>query len=182
MTPQEAIQSLKSGSDYIYRKYFGVVAEYVIKNSGNYEDAEDLFDEAILALLEKKTLPENITFNTLFTSIWHNLWLKELRRRKTAKKVQVEVYVTDYDEQICSLILDECINELHNRYRTVIEGYINGVKYKDMAIKYPQQAKCKALKRMIRTARMCEQRINEKLMYNRFFDAETSSCACAEKL
>lgn len=42
-----------SSFELLYRFYFSSIAAYVKENNGNNEDAEDVFQEAIMVLLQK---------------------------------------------------------------------------------------------------------------------------------
>ncbi len=69
----------------IYKKVFPIILDYVSCNNGSYQDAEDVFQEAMLILLEKtrsKSLILTCRFTTYFWGICKKVWLKELRNRK----------------------------------------------------------------------------------------------------
>ena len=68
-----------------YAQYFHRISKYVRDNSGNEEDARDLFQEAIMVLFEKFRDPAftlSSQVYTYFFSISRNLWLKKLRNIK----------------------------------------------------------------------------------------------------
>lgn len=60
-----------------------MVAKLIISNSGNIDDAKDVFQEAILVFI-KKLKDEEFTLNsklrTYLYAICRNLWLKKLQR------------------------------------------------------------------------------------------------------
>ena len=63
---------------------FPMVKKWVQKNKGTLEDAEDIFNDAILIMHEKiknNTLTINCKFSTYFMSICMHLWHKVLRKR-----------------------------------------------------------------------------------------------------
>jgi RNA polymerase sigma factor (sigma-70 family) len=69
----------------LYKFYFPSVAAYVKQNMGNIEDAEDIFQEAILVLLQKVRHPDFILTSALKTYLYaiaKNLWLKRLGKNK----------------------------------------------------------------------------------------------------
>src|SRR4030042_1644704 len=69
----------------IYRKVFPMIRKFILKNKGSVQDAEDIFQEALLIIYRNVQRDEfNLTckFSTFVYKICKNLWNKELRRRK----------------------------------------------------------------------------------------------------
>jgi len=70
----------------LYQLYYPDLASCVIRNSGNREDAEDVFQEILLVLLHKireEHFQLNAELKTFLYSINKNQWLKKLRSRHT---------------------------------------------------------------------------------------------------
>lgn len=70
---------------YIYKKYFEIIRNFVRKNNGNDEDAQDVFQEAIIVLYKKiknEELVLTCNFGTFIFSICKLLWLKQLEKRR----------------------------------------------------------------------------------------------------
>ncbi|PWJ59247.1 RNA polymerase sigma factor (sigma-70 family) [Dyadobacter jejuensis] len=66
----------------LYRDYFGTVERFVIHNNGTSADAEDLFQDTMLVLVEKLRQEHfNLTasIKTYVMAIAKHLWLKKLR-------------------------------------------------------------------------------------------------------
>ncbi len=79
----------------LYQFCFPSVSNYVIKNSGNAEDAKDIFQEAIIVLLQKVRQPDFLLTSSLKTylfAIAKNLWLKRLRDNKLVTVNEIEKY------------------------------------------------------------------------------------------
>ncbi|HEY1201337.1 MAG TPA: sigma-70 family RNA polymerase sigma factor [Niastella sp.] len=71
----------------LYKLYFPTIASFIKQNSGSEQDAEDLFQETIIVLLNKVRQPEFVLTSSLKTylfSISKNIWLKRLRDNKPA--------------------------------------------------------------------------------------------------
>lgn len=69
----------------LYRFYFPSISQYVIQNFGCREDAEDIFQEAIIILLQKVRRPDFVLTSSLKTYLFavaKNQWLKRLRDNK----------------------------------------------------------------------------------------------------
>ncbi|WP_212005691.1 RNA polymerase sigma factor [Chitinophaga sp. HK235] len=80
------IEQLKAGdrtaSTALYQQYFPMVAIYVQQNSGNQADAEDIFQETLLVLLQQIQKPGFVLSSSLKTFVYaiaRNLWCKRLR-------------------------------------------------------------------------------------------------------
>ena len=90
--------------EILYKFYYPSVKNFITKNSGSEEDAQDIFQETILVLLEKLSKGDfNLTssLKTYIFAISSNLWLKKLRDSKRITKNAPDIYekyLTDYDE------------------------------------------------------------------------------------
>lgn len=79
----------------LYKKNFNRVLNFVNKNSGTRLDAEDLFQDAMIVLLEKLRQDNFVltaSIHTYVYAICKNLWLKKLRD-------QSRKYSLDYSKQ-----------------------------------------------------------------------------------
>ena len=99
---QQAFQSL-------YTSYFPTIKNYTLSNSGNLDDAEDMFQESIIVLLQKVRTPEftlSSSLQTFLFAIAKNLWLKRLRNNKFIihssseifEQESVEIYIQNTEE------------------------------------------------------------------------------------
>jgi RNA polymerase sigma factor (sigma-70 family) len=71
--------------EILYKFYFPVVESFILKNSGNRQDARDIFQETILVLLHKVPTEDfelTSSLKTYLFSISSNLWLKRLRQAR----------------------------------------------------------------------------------------------------
>ncbi len=69
----------------IYKLIFPSVRKYISTNSGSLEDAEDIFQKALIQITTKhkvKKLEPITNFTPYLYGVCKNLWLKELRKRK----------------------------------------------------------------------------------------------------
>lgn len=92
-TDAELISSLvgRSGSDnavrVLYREHFGLLSRYILNNSGNEQDAEDIFQEvmvAFISLVQAGRFRGESSIRTFLFSLNKNIWLNELKRRGRA--------------------------------------------------------------------------------------------------
>ena len=67
----------------IYKDNFNMVQTFIINNNGNYDDARDIFQEAMIALYEKAKSDSFVLTSKISTyvySICRRLWLKRLQQ------------------------------------------------------------------------------------------------------
>ncbi|NLR58208.1 sigma-70 family RNA polymerase sigma factor [Chitinophaga polysaccharea] len=79
----------------LYEHYFPSIATYIIYNGGKTEDAEDIFQEALIVLRHKIRQPDfflTATIKTYLFSIARNLWLKRLRDNKLMPVADISIY------------------------------------------------------------------------------------------
>jgi len=65
----------------VYEQAYSLCAAFVLNNNGTKDDAKDLFQEALIVLIQKLKIPEfELTANikTYMYAIVRNLWLKKL--------------------------------------------------------------------------------------------------------
>jgi RNA polymerase sigma factor (sigma-70 family) len=98
MTDKEILQHLEN--DRYNRAVKGLyncfpsIRQIIVSNSGNKEDAEDIFQDALLILYKKVKSGNFIlssSLKTYLTGVGRNLWYQELRRRgKETMIIQTE--------------------------------------------------------------------------------------------
>ena len=91
----------------IYDEYFSKISHFVKRNNGSENEAEDIFQEALIVLLHKVREPEFQLTSSFFSFIYgicRNLWLKQLR-----KKSKQEVTLLEDSEYIDEMQIDAAI-------------------------------------------------------------------------
>jgi RNA polymerase sigma factor (sigma-70 family) len=110
----------KQALERIYSAYWPTIAQFVRLNKGSEQEAEDLYQEGILAFYEqvrKGSFQMNCSIKTYLYSICRNKWLSQLRAQK---------HVTDIEEYREILAQEETDNSLplpnESEIRQAIEG------------------------------------------------------------
>lgn len=92
------IEGLKLRRDdmikYVYRELYPVINNLVVSNSGTDEDAEDVFQDALVIVYKKgkdEELVLSSSFKTFFYSVCKNLWLQRLGKLKDIRHTFIEV-------------------------------------------------------------------------------------------
>jgi len=104
-----------SSYELLYKFYFPSIASYIKQNQGNKEDAEGIFQEAIIVLLNKVRQDDfelSSFLKTYLVAIVKNLWLKRLRdnklitvedesvlNRKSTETIVLEMYPEKTEEE-----------------------------------------------------------------------------------
>jgi RNA polymerase sigma factor (sigma-70 family) len=81
--------------EVLYKFYFPSIATHITRNFGSAQDAEDIFQETIIVLLQKVRRADFVLTSSLKTylfAISKNLWLKRLRDNKLIPVDNVEKY------------------------------------------------------------------------------------------
>lgn len=72
---------------YLYRENFDMLSRYILNNNGNEQDAEDIFQEVMVAfiqLLKAGKFRGESSIRTFLFSLNKNIWLNELKKRGRA--------------------------------------------------------------------------------------------------
>ncbi|MBE0648233.1 MAG: sigma-70 family RNA polymerase sigma factor [Bacteroidales bacterium] len=78
------IKKRRAAIHFMYKDYFPLILALVQKNSGTRQDAEDLFQDGLVALYLRcrdKELVLHCSLRSYFYSICRNLWLQRLERK-----------------------------------------------------------------------------------------------------
>lgn len=131
MKDSEVIDRIKKGDDsaaeFLYEKHYRMMVRLIVKNSGTENDAQDIYQDAIIVFWEKVTsgnLVLTSKISTYLYSICNNLWRKELERRRRLSSEEADKPVEmdiSKDERISSI--HECINKLSDTCQKVLKFY-----------------------------------------------------------
>ncbi|KOH46991.1 RNA polymerase sigma factor [Sunxiuqinia dokdonensis] len=105
---------------YIYKNYFYKINFFIKKNSGDDEDSNDIFQEAIIIIYRKlkaNDLVLDCEFETYIYSVCRFLWLKQLEKRKNEKEKIQDNH--EFNEEIYDRSFEETadLNEKYKLYQ-----------------------------------------------------------------
>jgi RNA polymerase sigma factor (sigma-70 family) len=142
---------------YVYRQYFPMVRYFIIRNQGSEEDAEDIFQEAMVAVcqrVKKKNLNLDCAFKTYLYSVVRHMWLQYLDRNR------IQYEFSDMDEflmledkelyedfQSKRAIYQKRFLELTDLCQKVLLMVVDGVPYDEIARTLGYKGKRYAIKR-----------------------------------
>jgi RNA polymerase sigma factor (sigma-70 family) len=95
--PVKALSHKEAGEIFrrLYKSSFPAVRGYIVKNNGSSEDAEDIFQEAMIIISGKfndNGFKLSSSLNTYLFSVCRNLWLHKLRERRSLSLVNFHEY------------------------------------------------------------------------------------------
>lgn len=112
--------------------YFPVIKKLVLKNNGNSQDAEDIFQEALIILFKKAQSDNFIltsSLNTYLYSICRFLWNDELKKKNKIIEVDIEknqsllkedVFENYYKDEIENKLAEKAFNQLGERCKQLL--------------------------------------------------------------
>ena len=121
--------------DSLYKSHFPMVQHFVINNNGSFDDAKDVFQEAMITFYEKvQTDSFTLTcqIKTYLFSICKHLWLKRLQQMgkynvplsTEEESVSVEVDMEEFNKKDAAFtIMDRALNSLGEPCKSLLEGY-----------------------------------------------------------
>ena len=119
----------------IYKDNFAMVQAFIMQNNGSYDDARDVFQEAMIALYEKAQTESFVLtcqIKTYVYSICRRLWFKRLQQLgRYSNKVDSldETIPVEEDLEIHEkrnaefAIMDRAMNSLGEPCKSLLEGY-----------------------------------------------------------
>jgi len=120
----------------IYKTYFPQVRHYILSNSGNSFDAEDIFQDALILIyikIRKNTFYLTSSFGTYINSVVRFLWLKKLEEKskyfgssmRFVEDIPDEAdFIEDYIRLEKRKLILEHFAELNDECRKILDLYI----------------------------------------------------------
>ena len=150
---QELLKGLASGDnkaiETIYKDNFNMVQSLIINNNGSAQEAKDIFQEAIIVLLEKSRSANfelNCQIKTYLYSVSRRLWLKRLQQsnrytnevESAVGTVTVEDDVEEHEKRDLEFeLMEKAITSLGEPCKSLIEAfYIQRRNMQDIAAQF----------------------------------------------
>jgi RNA polymerase sigma factor (sigma-70 family) len=170
----------------LYNEFFPLTKSIVERNSGNHEDAEDVFQDGLIVLYEK-SLSDSISLQcslkTYFYSICKNIWMQRLDRkwRLLYQNELVQEPSEEYDPFICSVNEEKLERTRLYHYhfmnlpedcQKLIKMFLDQVPFKEIAVKMGFSSEAYAKTRKYLCKNMLRKRILKDPRYQMFFHYE----------
>ena len=100
---------MEAGLKILYRSYFSYLKNHILANSGSEQDAEDMFQEVIIAFVNSVRANKfrgDSSIKTFLFALNRNLWLNELKKmeRKSAREENFGKLAVKEDRNVQSAI------------------------------------------------------------------------------
>jgi len=166
------VEGLRLNSDfiirYVYKEFFPAIRYFIKNYAGLDEDAEDVFQEALLVILVKikdDNFELTSSFITYMYSISKNIWFQRLKRKRMTQKNQ--------DELTRYLDAPEVGLEVHLEYEEKYQSFIRQFDH--------LSEDCQKILKLFLTD-ISTKEIAEKMGYKSEFYAKTKKYLCKEAL
>ena len=131
MTEQQILDHISRGDetalDYLYKKYYPMMTKMVLKNNGTVEEANDVYQDALIVFWQKVIsgdLKITSKISTYLYSICKNCWLKELSRKKRLSYTDQEGSIVQSEpEDIMSKVVQDAMEVLGDPCKNVLTYY-----------------------------------------------------------
>ena len=119
----------------LYQAHFNMIQHFVVNNNGSFDDARDVFQEAMIALYEKvqsNSFVLTCQIKTYLFSICKHLWLKRLQQMgkyssplsTQEETVSVEDDLGIFEKQEANYtMMNNALNSLGEPCKGLLEGY-----------------------------------------------------------
>ena len=119
----------------LYKSHFSMIQHFVINNNGSFDDARDIFQEAMITLYEKvqsDSFALTCQIKTYLFSICKHLWLKRLQQMgkyssplsAEEESISVETDIEEFEKKDAAYaIMDRALNSLGEPCKSLLEGY-----------------------------------------------------------
>lgn len=128
---------------FLYENYFEGIVAQVCANGGTREDGADIFQEAVIILVDKvKTgsFRGESSIKTFLTAVAKNTWLMELRTR-SRRNIREKNYMTnvativEISDRVHSKPANDSLNHVFAAIGDTCKGILMGVYYKNKSMR-----------------------------------------------
>lgn len=121
--------------ELLYKSHFTMIQHFVLNNNGSFDDARDIFQEAMITLYEKvqsDSFVLSCQIKTYLFSICKNLWLKRLQQmgkyssplNAEEESVSIENDLEEHEKKDAAFaIMNRSLNSLGEPCKSLLEGY-----------------------------------------------------------
>ena len=187
ITTEDAyLERLRKGDPQViralYGEYFEKIKTLVLRNKGTLADAEDVFQDAIMAIYAKvKKAPEfqlKSSFYGYLYGICRNLWLSELKKRKqsgvtfedTSQLIIVDIPSDHQIEAQKDRLYREKFALLGPDCKKVLLWFLKGMKLKEIALKMKYKGEQYAKKKKYKCQKQLIEMIKQDPKFNEIKD------------
>jgi len=110
MQQLSATEAANNAIHYLYRSYYGLLAQFVVSNNGSDADAQDIFQEVVVAfiqLVKTGKFRGESSIKTFLYALNRNIWFNELKKRtRTVNREKRYELVNEKKEPLISEVIE----------------------------------------------------------------------------
>lgn len=165
----------------IYTTSFPLVKKFILNNKGNTQNAEDIFQKALLQIAvrhRKEGIEIKSNFNAYLFTVCKNLWRRELNKHKkwvTNKEEieQVSEYVDDsyaVIEQKRQELFIEKLNEISGNCKKILSMFFAKMSYAEIVAETDYNSETVVRQRVFKCKKKLTELIKEDKRFNSLKD------------
>lgn len=143
---EEIIDGIRKQDDrilnWLYDRYFWIVRDYVMKNSGSEDDISDVLQDSVIIIYEE-VLDNKLNLTTdlkgYFFGIVRNIWNAQLRRKQKTTELVSDHPEDDAIEESNNHMLEKIVSrafaKLKPDQKSVLTLFADGNSYEEIALK-----------------------------------------------
>lgn len=162
----------------IYKSNFFKVRAFVVKNKGQLQDAEDIFQKALLQLAvryKKEKFIINSSFEAYLFTVCKNLWRRELNKSKTKVTKHDFIEPRDDDEDIAIAVLEqkrwelftESLERISDNCKQILKLFFAKASYVDIMNKFNYNSETVVRQRVFK----CKNKLKELIVKDKRFNS-----------
>ena len=147
-TDDIVINGIRSRDDvvfnYIQVKFQDSIRLMVMEMGGNQDDAQDIFNEGLIALIrlvDKEDFKLNCNLGTLLYALCNKQWKQQLEKRIAARNYHVRKldtepgidFTEDYDYELYRTVFWETFEKLDDTCKKILEGYLKDLSPREIS-------------------------------------------------
>ncbi|MBY0427016.1 MAG: RNA polymerase sigma factor, partial [Cytophagales bacterium] len=133
----EIIEGIQSGRDdkvlaYLYKETLPMVRNFVMKNQGSEEEANDIFQDAVIRFyhaVKKGAFQEKCSVSTFIFGIGRNLWINAVKRKGRQMEDTSSEFIQDSVDLLSNIISDEKVKAVNELLGKIGENCAQLLKY-----------------------------------------------------
>ena len=122
---QGIIQADPRQVERLYAEFLPGIVRYVTENSGSEAEARDIFQEAVIVIYKKvlsKTLELEVPLKAYLFAICRNLWLSQLRYKKSKRTTEAGEQLFDLDADTVNKMEKTQMEQLFHKHFKNLES------------------------------------------------------------
>lgn len=158
----------------IYKQNFNKVKQFVLQNKGLSQDAEDVFQLALLQLTvryKKEKFKINTSFEAYLFTVCKNLWRRELNKAKIKVTNKEKIELVDEETDLALSIIEQkrwelfqnSLKEISENCQQILKLFFAKVSYSEMVKKMQYSSETVARQRVFK----CKVQLKKIIMNNK---------------